>query len=146
MFINLRSILSAEPDTTPKKKKRKSRRVYPYGPAAARSADAFKELPFTFFATTLAAMYPFLANDKEQWDDIMKMHAYPMTHLWPVGPVRRSMHFIGKCLTHMGIVLESYEGQGGDYYGPEESSSDHYDDDISGDKVWEVVNDVDDVF
>ena len=61
-------------NTTPnKKKRRKSRPVYPYGPWAAKDSEEFKtQTPFTAFATTLASLYPFLAADKEEFDSLQK--------------------------------------------------------------------------
>ena len=106
-------------ETTPKKKKKKL--VYPYGSWAAKYADHFKDVPTTEFATTLAALYPFLAEPKYEHEELRKTPNYPMTAVWPV-----AILFVRKCESHMKDVFKDYESAGGQYYGvePGPSSSD----------------------
>ena len=104
-------------------------RVYPYGPLAAKTEDGFKKVPFPFFASTLGCMYTFLAVEKEFWPKVCAEHSYPMTHLWPEGTVRRSLHFIMASKSCLERVFASYEEDGGSYYGPEDDDSKDEDDD-----------------
>ena len=97
--------------------------MYPYGQWAAKHAEHFKEVPTTEFATTLAALYPFLAQPKTEHEELRKTPNYPMTAVWPVGPIRRQLHFVRKCDSHMEDMLKGYESAGGQYYGHEPSSS-----------------------
>ena len=99
------------------------RRVYPYGPAAARTKEGFLEIPFTFYATTLACVYTFLAVDKEMWAKVCTEYSYPMTKLWPEGQIRKVVHFVMKCKTDLTRVFDSYEENGGEYYGPENNDA-----------------------
>ena len=105
-------------DANPPKKKKKKRVVYPYGPWAAKDSEQFKIVPSAEFATTLAALYPFLAEPEHEHEDIRKTPQYPITAVWPVGPVRRIKHFTHKCAAQMQNVLSDYESVGGEYYGP----------------------------
>ena len=136
---------------SPKKKKKKYTAVcFPYGPAARCTKEGFKTTPYTYFATTLAAMYPFLAVPKSEWEDVIKQCAHPMTSLWPVQTVKRHMHFVRLCKYNLRFVFETYEAGGGDYYGTEETSSSPEEDETSseedGDGSQNVVARVDDVF
>lgn len=125
----------------------KKKRVYPYGPHAAKSIQGFKEVPCTHFATTLAVMYPFLAVERETWEDMRKICAYTMTRLWSQGHVRRHMHFVKECTLHLDEVFDSYEENGGDYNGLDDEEVDEDDVDEAV-QVQEdtVLDDVDAVF
>ena len=96
---------------------KKYARVYPYGPKAAKTQDGFKAVPFTWFACTLGAMYPFLAVDQKVWSTILAEHAYPMTHLWPESHVRRAIHFVTTSKRYIEDVFDCYEESCGEYYG-----------------------------
>ena len=129
-------------------------RVYPYGPAAAKTQEGFKEIPFPFFASTLGCMYTFLAVEKKMWPKVCAEYAYPMTKLWPEGPVRRALHFIQMCKQFLPDVFDSYEESGGEYYGPEDEdeSSDSEEEDQEDEEDEEddadqlLLSQVDDVF
>ena len=129
-------------------------RVYPYGPEAAKTQAGFKAVPFTFFATTLACMYTFLAVEKKMWPKVFAEYSYPMTQLWPETQVRRAVHFITTCKGFLDDVLDCYEESGAEYYGDEQEEDEDDDDDEDEDGEDEdgededqlVLSQVDDVF
>ena len=92
---------------------------YPYGREQSFSTKAFKKLPSTWFATTLAEMYPFVAMEKESWKDLRKKRAMPMTGLWFLGVMRRHMCFQKRFDDNRIDLFAKYEALEGEYHGPE---------------------------
>jgi hypothetical protein len=125
------------------KKKKKKTRVYPYGARAALVNEDFKNLPSPWLATTVATFYPFVADPKETWDHKLKHFSHPMTRLWPVGVVRRHMHFIQVFRDRREELFESYEKEGGKYHGRDDSSEESSSTEA---ETMQVYSDCDDVF
>ena len=101
-----------------------SSRVYPYGARAAKSLEGFLRVPDTWFATTLAVMYPFLATEKADWEEqIFKQVSYPMTSPWPTQTMRRYLHFIKTFRERREDVIQTYEDNGGTYPGLDDTQT-----------------------
>ena len=70
------------------------------------------------------------------WPKVWGEYSYPMTKLWPEGPVRRVLHFIQTCKRVLPKVFEDYTENGGEFYGPDKEdteSSENTDDDDDDD-------------
>ena len=66
-------------------------------------------------------MYPFVVMEKPEWEAKLRVANYPMTRLWPLGVVRRHIHFLKALKEHRDRMFKAYEDTGGDYYGAETS-------------------------
>ena len=58
------SVTDEDEHPVPKKKKKPSYPVKPYGMLASWCSEHFKQVPSTVFAATLATLYPFVAMEK----------------------------------------------------------------------------------
>ena len=101
-----------------------SSKVYPYGARASKTLEGFLKVPDTWFATTLAAMYPFLATEKADWEDkIFKQVSYPMTSPWPTQIMRRYLHFIKTFRERREDLIQTYDDNGGTYPGLDDTQA-----------------------
>ena len=107
---------------------RGKRKVLPYGAKAARSREYFKKVPSSAFATTMAVMYPFIAEDKDTWKEKSKAAIHPITSLWPKPVVKRFIHFGQTVRQERARMFLNYEKAGGRYrtlhHGEEEEEED----------------------
>ena len=92
---------------------------YPYAKPAATSTASFKKIPDTWFAVTLASMYPFVLRDYQKWDTMKKKFAHPMTGLWPWGTVNRHLCIRERFTANHESLFAAYERKGGEYHGPD---------------------------
>ena len=109
-------------------KGKEGNKLKPYGDKAGELTSSFQSVPTTFFATTLASMYPFIVTEKRLWPALMKIAQYPIPQLWPKTVVKRYMHFQDVFHRQHDTLFEVYEADGGEYHGePPESSNDEAD-------------------
>ena len=89
--------------------------VYPYTKQAIHCVESFKSIPTPWFANTLAAIYPFVATEKEAWPARLKQCSHPMTHLWPTRVMKRHLHFLETFRERRDAIFSGYENAGGTY-------------------------------
>ena len=109
-------------DTLVRYSKGQAKGFCPYMKDASWSTKAFKSIPSTNFATTLAEIYPFLLKSINDWAHMQKKRAYPMTGLWRWGVMRRHMLFQQRFNENRSGMFKAYENAGGLYHGPEEEA------------------------
>jgi len=114
---------------------------YPYTKPAGEDTGAFQKVPTSWFASTLADVYPFVKHAEDKWPSLLKKFTPPMTGLWPVQTLKRHMNFQEALHLNRCSLFKLYEKEGGDYHGSAvvtqpadsgegtESSSDDDDDD-----------------
>ena len=119
-----------------------TKRQKPYSEAAGKDTDTFKNVSPSWFAITLACLYPFLADDKSAWPQRLKNDiAYPCTSLWPLKVVRRYTHFINTVFEKYTLVFSNYERLGGKYYNNPNDAEEE-----TNTSVLDDSSDCDDVF
>ena len=101
------------PDEVNKKGDKIMMRQKPYSEYAAKQTNAFKDIPPSWFAVSLSALYPFLAADKTTWETLKNTVAYPCTSLWPVKVVKRFIYFIDTLFSKHSKMFSSYQNMGG---------------------------------
>ena len=130
------------PDEVNKKGDKIMMRQKPYSEYAGKETESFKNVSPACFAISLAALYPFLAENRSEWATRLKKNvAYPVTSLWPVRVVKRYVHFIKVVFDNIDRVFTNYEEEGGAYYSDEDGAGSAHDDDEEEDS-----SDCDNVF
>ena len=123
----------------------KTTRSKPYGVHGAKKSH-FCNLSSTWFGVTMAALYPFLAEDKDKWTLRIKgklgNFSHPASGLWPVKIVKRHIHFQKTMKEHLETMLETYQRYGGKF---DEESADE-DNEEEEEVVQASESDCDDVF
>ena len=135
---------------TDRKGKPITNRNPPYG-VDAHHESHFPSLPKTWFGATMAALYPFLCEDRDQWtlriNGKLGNFAHPAPGLWPLQQVKRHVHFQKTMKDKFFIMLTTYKDHGGTFSSSEDEDDD-VDDDDDGDSEGEQEqkSDCDDVF
>ena len=119
---------------------------YPYGRGPATMKNKFKSVSSTAFSTTLAIMYPIIAEPEETYKTVLKEVSYPMTHLWPKGVVQRYLHFHKVFREQRNQLFKTYESNGGKYDKLENPESSVTEDEGDEDVEVTVSSQVDNVF
>ena len=140
-FLVLFSKGHVKPGELNKKKEPVVIRQKPFGSPASQMSCDFKDVPPTWFAVTMATLYPLICEEKTTWDDRLKDDIqYPITHYWPVRVVKRYVHFANTWCDKISSVFKNYETGGGEYHGVYKSSE------SEGEEEEEESADCDDVF
>ena len=120
-------------------KGKENAKVFPYGDAASKQTSSFVQVASPTFSITLAAMYPFIVNDKSKWTTLLKNCSYPIKQLWPKGVLGRYMHFNDTFHDLRKTIFDAYEENEGDYHGADEDPDDE---DDSGDEEKQIEVDL----
>ena len=67
-------------------------------------------------------MYPFIVEDKDKRDLLLKNCLYPINQLWPKGVLLRYLSFNDVFHKQRKNIFEAYELAGGDYHGEPKTS------------------------
>ena len=67
-------------------------------------------------------MYPFIVEDKDKRDLLLKNCLYPINQLWPKGVLLRYLSFNDVFHNQRKNIFEAYELAGGDYHGEPKTS------------------------
>ena len=106
----------------------------PYGAGAVKEAH-FMSVPKTWLAVTMAGLYPFLCEDRDQWSlrilGKLGNFKHPGTGLWPLRLVKRHVHFQTTINSNLTDMYGVYKDGGGTF---EESSEEEEDDDEDEDE------------
>ena len=127
-------------EVNPRTEEPLTRRQKPYGNQAGSVSNDFKNMSPCVLAITAASVYPFLAAEKTDWDQIKEKNiAYPVTKFWPTYILKRFVHFNHTYWGNMATVFRSYEEGGGKYYpdsDDDEEEGDDTDDSVGCDDVF----------
>ena len=102
-------------------KGREGAKVFPYGEKASKSTEEFCKIPSPILSITLACMYPFIIEEKDTHDDMLKRAQYPIKQLWPMAVLKRYMNFNDAFCKQRNDMMDNYEASGGAYHGDDDA-------------------------